>query len=99
MVSIDLQKVFDTTDHQILLKKVKYLGFSKNTIAWFKSYHREQEFKISINTSYFSPSNLLYSVLQGFILGSRLLLLNIHFGQDKTKPILFGNLSEEKKLA
>ena len=130
---------------------MKYLGFSKNTIAWFKSYHREQEFKISINTSYFSPSNLLYSVLQGFILGSHLLLLNInylpgavvsdsllyadntyivfqhisvieiekqlikdlstlynwfvdnklsiHFGQDKTRPILFGNLSEEKKSA
>ena len=130
---------------------MKYLGFSKNTIAWFKSYLREQKFKISINTSYFSPSNLLYSVLQGFILGSHLLLLNInylpgavvsdsllyadntyivfqhisvieiekqlirdlstlynwfadnklsiHFGQDKTRPILFGNLSEEKKSA
>ena len=24
------------TDHQILLKKMKYLGFSKNAIAWFK---------------------------------------------------------------
>ena len=28
MVLIDLQKVFDTIDHQILLKKMKYLGFS-----------------------------------------------------------------------
>ena len=35
MVLIDLQKVFDTTDHQILLKKMKYLGFTKNTITWF----------------------------------------------------------------
>ena len=51
MVSIDLQKVFDTTDHQILLKKVKYLGFSKNTIAWFKSYLCERKSKISLNTS------------------------------------------------
>ena len=37
MVLIDLQKAFDTIDHQILLKKMKYLGFSKNTITWFKS--------------------------------------------------------------
>ena len=38
MILIDLQKAFDTIDHQILLKKMKYLGFSKNIIIWFKSY-------------------------------------------------------------
>ena len=38
MISIDLQKAFDTIDHQILIKKMKCLGFSKNVIAWFKSY-------------------------------------------------------------
>ena len=48
MVLIDLQKVFDTIECQTLLKKMKYLGFSKNTIAWFKSYLCEQKFKISI---------------------------------------------------
>ena len=34
MILIDLQKkVFDTIGHQILLTKMKYLGFSKNTIT------------------------------------------------------------------
>ena len=33
MILIDLQKVFDTIDHQILIKKMKYLGFSKNVLA------------------------------------------------------------------
>ena len=37
MILIDLQKVFDTIDHQMLLKKMKYLGFPKNTVTWFKS--------------------------------------------------------------
>ena len=37
MILIDLPKVLDTIDHQILIKKMKYLGFSKNVIAWFKS--------------------------------------------------------------
>ena len=55
MVLIDLQKAFDTIDHQILLTKMKYLGFSRNTITWFKSYLCERKFKISINTSYSSP--------------------------------------------
>ena len=36
MILIDLEKVFDTIDHQILLKK--YLGFSKNAVTWFKPY-------------------------------------------------------------
>ena len=35
MVLVDLQKVFDTTEQQILLQKMKYLGFTKNTITWF----------------------------------------------------------------
>ena len=33
MILIDLQKVFDTIDRQILLNKIKYLGFSNNSIA------------------------------------------------------------------
>ena len=78
MILIDLQKAFDTIHHQILLKKMKYLGFSKNTITWFKSYLCERKFKISINTSYSSPSNLLCGVPQGSILGPLLFLLYIN---------------------
>ena len=78
MILIDLQKVFDTIDHQILLKKMKYLGFSKNAIIWFKSYLCERKFKISINTSYSSSSNLLCGVPQGSILGPLLFLLYIN---------------------
>ena len=78
MVLIDLQKVFDTIECQTLLKKMKYLGFSKNTIAWFKSYLCEQKFKISINTIYSSPGSLLCVVPQGSLLGPLLFLLYIN---------------------
>ena len=36
MILIDLQEAFDI-DHQVLLKTIKYLGFFKNAIVWFKS--------------------------------------------------------------
>ena len=58
MILSDLQKAFNTIDHQILLKKMKYLGFNKNTVTWLKSYLCERKIKININTSYSSPSNL-----------------------------------------
>ena len=36
MILIYLEKAFDAIDYQIFTKKMKYLGFSKNVIAWFK---------------------------------------------------------------
>ena len=38
MILIDLQKAFDTIDHEILIKKMPYLGFSNQSIKWFQSY-------------------------------------------------------------
>ena len=56
---------------------MKYQGFSRNAIAWFKSYLSKPKFKIIINTSYSSPLNLICGVPQGFILGPLLFLLHI----------------------
>ena len=57
---------------------MKYLGFSKNTIVWFKSYLCEQTFKVSISTSFSSPSNLLCGIPQGYIVGLLLFLFYIN---------------------
>ena len=38
MILIDLQKAFDTIDHDILLQKLYPIGFSKHSVNWFRSY-------------------------------------------------------------
>ena len=91
MVLIDLQKEFDAIDHQILLKKMEYLGFSKIALAWLKSCEGkslfnlcERKFEISINISYSSSSNLLCGIPQWSVLGPLLFLLYIN---DLPQPV------------
>lgn len=38
LLLFDFRRAFDTINHEILLRKLKQLGFSANTIAWFHSY-------------------------------------------------------------
>ena len=38
MILINLQKAFGTIDHKMLIKKMKYMGFSKNVTKCFKCY-------------------------------------------------------------
>ena len=37
MILIDLQKAFDTVDHEILLQNLYATGFSKHSVNWFRS--------------------------------------------------------------
>ena len=142
MILIDLQKAFDTIDHEIFLDKMVCLGFSDSTISWFKSYLQNRSFLVNIGKEYSNPGSLSCGVPQGLILGPIIFLLyvndmaravdcdlllyaddsclifkdtdiekidttlnrnfnslcdwflenkiSIHFGEDKTKSILFG---------
>ena len=143
MILIDLQKAFDTINHDILIMKMKYLGFSEKAMSWFASYLSLREFRVNINQSLSDSGTITCGVPQGSILGPLLFLLyindipqavdceillyaddtcllfqhkdvkeierqlnknfsslcewfvdnklSIHFGEDKTKCILFGN--------
>ena len=149
MILIDLQKAFDTINHDILISKMDFLGFSEETTKWFKSYLSNRKFIVHINNSASEPGKLLCGVPQGSILGPLLFLLyindmpqavecdillyaddtclifqhedvseiekvlnknfsslcdwfvdnklSIHFGEDKTKSILFSSKHKVKK--
>ena len=73
MILIDLQKAFDTVDHQILLKKLKYIGFLPETATMFESYLKNQKLIGSLEKSLSKSGVLVCGVPQGSILGPVLL--------------------------
>ena len=82
MILIDLQKAFDTINHDILISNMKHLGFSKEATLWFKSYlsnrKLNRKFKVHINKTFSESGNLLCGVPQESFLGSLLFLLYIN---------------------
>ena len=69
MILIDLKKAFDTIDHNILLEKLKAIGFCDDTVNWFHSYLTDRAFLVSIKNKYSSISKITRGVTQGSILG------------------------------
>ena len=64
--------------HEILLGKLHAIGFSKKTIAWFKSYLSDRAFKVNINNHFSDLSKISCGVPQGSILGPLLFLLYVN---------------------
>ena len=69
MILIDLQKAFDTLDHDVLLKKMECLGFKKPVIKWFKFYLSNRKFFVSIEGIFWEECLLTFGVPQGSTLG------------------------------
>ena len=55
MILIDLRKVFDTINYEILINKLEFLGFSKDNILWFKSYLSNRKLKVVLNQTIWEP--------------------------------------------
>ena len=78
MILIDLQKAFDTIDHEILLQKLKAIKFSESTIKWFKSYLSERIFLVNIENKLSDFGEICCGVPQGSILGPLLFLIYVN---------------------
>ena len=78
MILIDLQRAFDTINHEILLGKLHALGFSEKTVAWFKSYSSDRAFKLNINNHFLDLSKISCGVPEGSILGLLIFLLYVN---------------------
>ena len=109
-VFIDLQKAFDTVDHDILLAKLEYYGVRGNANNWSKSYLTNRKQHVSINGYTSNEVEINIGVPQGSVLGPLLFLIYIndlnialkystvkHFADDTTLLIKNKSLKQIKK--
>ena len=80
LVLLDLQKVFDTIDRNILIlkKKMPFLGFTDKTIKWCTSYLSNRKLVISMENAYSDKASITCGVPKGSILGPLLFLIYVN---------------------
>ena len=78
MVMIDLQKAFDTVDHEILLNKLKAIGLDDLSTSWFSSYLKNRFQKTEVDGIFSDPMVVPCGVPQGSILGPLLFLIYVN---------------------
>ena len=88
-IFIDLQKAFDTVNHDIFLSKLEHYGIRGSSLTWFKSYLNDRKQFVSVNGYSSSICNITCGIIQGSVLGSLLFLIYINDLPETSKLLNF----------
>lgn len=91
---IDLSKAFDTVCHDLLLERLKSIGFSPSVIKWFSNYLSGRTQCVTVGNCSSSSLEVKMGVPQGSILGPILFSIyinNLGAGLSPTKVHLYAD--------
>ena len=77
-IFVDLQKAFDTVNHDILISKLEHYGIRGSANSWFSSYLKNRTQFVSILGYDSSTKTISHGVPQGSVLGPLLFLIYIN---------------------
>ena len=93
-VFIELQKAFNSVNHEVLLEKLKHYGIRSKESNWFRSFLTNRKQYVPIN-GFFSQTKIVRcGVPQGSTLGPLLFLIyikNLNNALDKCRVYHFAN--------
>ena len=97
-VFIDLEKAFDTVNHNILLQKMEHYGIRGVANHWFASYLSSREQKVKLDDTYSDYLHINCGVPQGSILGPLLFLIYINDMSNAVKHSIIHHFADDTNL-
>ena len=97
-VFIDLEKAFDTVNHNILLSKLDHYGIRENALAWIQSYLYNRSQSVCLNGTSSRNEVISCGVPQGSILGPLFFIIYINDMHNAVKSSMIHHFADDTNL-
>ena len=97
-IFLDLQKAFDTVNHDILIKKLEHYGIRGNVLDWFRSYLQGRFQYVSVNGHSSDLLPISCGVAQGSVLGPLLFLIYVNDLPNISKVLQFYLFADDTSI-